>query len=425
VGIRMPTVDARGTLPPPRFRPARGKAVSLHGDWRLVMKSPDAAWTAEPQHGRAGDACLYRFNGHPTLFVVDGSGNSGTAAVQTGTTDADVIDGVAAMILASIERLPPPPERSLTVAICTKDRPEPLARCMTSLTGIGGIDPRSVLVVDNAPADGRTADVARAAGVAYVVEPLAGLDFARNRALATAATDWLAFIDDDAVADAGWLDGLRRAWARNPDAKGVTGFVLPYALDTDAQVMFELNGGFRRGVVPARFEPDIPGDPFHPCNSGRIGAGCNMAFDRGFLVAIGGFDEALDTGRPLPGGGDLDIFFRVLHAGGVMAYEPSMIVRHEHRATREQLRRQYWSWGLGLMAFLDKASTMDPVLRRRARALRRWWLDYTMRRMAKRVLRSQGLPLDMLFAELFGGIQGYFGEYRRSRRRSDTLRRNG
>lgn len=386
----------------------------------MVMEKSTSGWTVEPQHGQAGDATLYRFKGQPALFVVEEHGGK-----PAPPSYGDVLDVASALILTAIEMLPPPPERSLTVAICTKDRPELVDRCLRSLIALDDLGPDSILVVDNAPTDARTADVVRAAGVGYVVEPVAGLDFARNRAVTTATTQWLAFIDDDAVADAGWLNGLRCAWARNPDAVGITGFVLPFALETPAQVMFERHGGFRRGVVPKRFEPNIPGDPFHPCNSGRIGAGCNMAFDRAVLVAIGGFDEALDTGRPLPGGGDLDIFCRVLHAGGVMAYEPTMIVRHEHRATMAQLRRQYWSWGLGLMAFLSKAGQSDPMLRLRARALRAWWIRYMARQIGKRIIRWEGLPLEMLFAELSGGIQGYFGEYARSRRRSERLRQHG
>jgi hypothetical protein len=39
-----------------------------------------------------------------------------------------------------------------------------------------------------------------------------------------------------------------------------------------------------------------------------------MILRRDLLLEIGGFDEALDTGKPLPGGGDLDIFYRVIRA---------------------------------------------------------------------------------------------------------------
>lgn len=392
---------------------------------RPMREAASPRWTVEIQEGRAGWSRLVRCAARPVFFSVFSSIGKSSPA-NSSRMHADLLTCVSAVILACIDPDDvAPPSRSLTVAICTKDRPELVERCIRSLKRLNESQAFAILVVDNAPSDGRTAQVAKTARVHYIVEPRAGLDFARNRALKTATTDWLAFIDDDAVADGEWLDGLRRAWCRYPDAKGITGFVLPYALDTPAQVIFEVNGGFRRGVVPICFDPEIPHDPFHPCNSGRIGAGCNMAFDRFFILDIGGFDEALDTGRPLPGGGDLDIFCRVLHAGGTMAYEPNMIVRHEHRSTMDQLRRQYWSWGLGFMAFLDKTKIAQPSLRSRANALTRWWVKYMIKRFAKRVLRGQGVPVSMILAELLGGIQGYFGEYGRSVRRSEKIRQNG
>ena len=46
---------------------------------------------------------------------------------------------------------------------------------------------------------------------------------------------------------------------------------------------------------------------------------------------LGGFDEALDTGPPLPGGGDLDIWSRLARAGHPLVYEPRLLVFHRHR----------------------------------------------------------------------------------------------
>ncbi|MEP7176632.1 MAG: glycosyltransferase, partial [Gemmatimonadales bacterium] len=61
-----------------------------------------------------------------------------------------------------------------------------------------------ILVVDNAPPDDATQDlVARYPSVRYVREPIQGLDFARNRALASASGEVVAFLDDDAVAEPG------------------------------------------------------------------------------------------------------------------------------------------------------------------------------------------------------------------------------
>lgn len=320
---------------------------------------------------------------------------------------------------------PAPPAPTLTIAICTKDRAQRLKRLLTSLVAARATCPFAVteiLVVDNAPSDESTREAAAEFDVRYVREPKAGLDFARNTALASASGDYLAFLDDDVVVDRHYLRGLYRAWRGAPDAGGFTGLVLPYRLDTEAQVCFERGGGFGRGFIRTDFAAERFGNALHPVGAGILGAGCNMCFDRRLLKEIGGFDEALDTGAPLPGGGDLDIFYRVLRSGRRMVYEPTFAVYHEHRETLEQLTRQYWTWGLGFMAFLTKSRRTDPALRSRQAAMVWWWVLDRLGAVTRSALRGRRRELGFAFAEFKGGVQGAFGEYDRSRRRVQAIR---
>jgi GT2 family glycosyltransferase len=314
---------------------------------------------------------------------------------------------------------------SLTVAICTKDRPENLARCLQSLLNLQTPDLKlEILVTDNAPSDERTKELVKSLqSVRYVREPKPGLDFARNRALNSATGELLAFLDDDVVVDRKWLEGLMEAWAENPDAAAFTGLVLPYELATDAQILFEQRGGFRRGFEKIRYGQVLPGNPLHPCGAGIFGAGCNMAFRREILLKIGGFDDALDTGAPLPGGGDLDIFYRVIRAGYSLVYEPKYLVFHQHRREYEKLRRQYWTWGLGFMAFVVKSYQSDPPQRSQLRRLIRWWVKDQLQQLKHSLMGRHVLPPTMILAELWGGIVGFFGEYSRSLRRIEQIRR--
>jgi GT2 family glycosyltransferase len=315
---------------------------------------------------------------------------------------------------------------TLTVVICTKDRPEDLARCLQHLLALQGDSPVfELLVVDNAPSDAQTEMlVAMLPTVRYVQEPKPGLDFARNRALQTVETELLAFIDDDVAVDRGWLAGLQSAISAYPEAVAFTGLVLPYELATDAQVLFEQAGGFRRGFETIYYGQSMPNNSLYPCGSGIFGAGCNMAFRREVILQLGGFDEALDTGAPLPGGGDLDIFYRVVRAGYPLVYEPRYLVFHRHRREYEKLRRQYWSWGLGMMAFVVKSCQTDPELRPRMRELIRWWFKDQFKQLRDSLTRDQRiLPPAMVLAQLWGGIQGLMGEYARSLKRIEQIRR--
>lgn len=314
---------------------------------------------------------------------------------------------------------------SLTVAICTKDRPENLARCLQSLLNLQIVASKlEILVIDNAPSDERTQElVASLPGIRYVREQKPGLDFARNCALHSATGKLLAFLDDDVIVDRLWLEGLMEAWAENPDAAAFTGLVLPYELDTEAQILFEQRGGFRRGFEKIRYTQVLPGNPLYPCGAGIFGAGCNMAFRREILLKIGAFDEALDTGTPLPGGGDLDIFYRVIRAGYPLVYEPQYLVFHQHRREYEKLRRQYWTWGLGFMAFVVKSYQSDPEQRSQLRRLVWWWIKDQLNQFKDSLSRRHVLPPTMILAEFWGGVVGLLGEYPRSLRRIEQIRR--
>jgi glycosyltransferase involved in cell wall biosynthesis len=328
---------------------------------------------------------------------------------------------LAARIEASLAPpLPPPGKPVLSIAICTRNRAPRLARLLRSLEGLGpepAFAEVEIIVVDNGSTDHTEATVRGRDRVRYVHERRAGLDFARNAALREAKGDLLAYLDDDVVVDRGWLKGLASAWSSTPDAGGFTGLVLPYRLDTQAQWLFERRGGFRRGFRRIEFRRENHDSPLFPVGAGSVGAGCNMAFDRRLLLEIGGFDEALDTGAPLPGGGDLDIFYRVLRSGRAMVYEPSFAVHHEHRETMAELERQYWSWGLGHMAFLSKSRRSDPELRQRHGAMIRWWFVHQLKTCLQGARSGDLVRSRFALAELRGGLQGLAGEYGRSQKR--------
>lgn len=382
--------------------------------------------------GSSGIAVLLRREGKPVGFLME-EVPQGTGLEPRGLADR-VARAAALRLLEESLREEivtagfSPPAPTVTVALCTKDRPEDAARCLARLLAVrdraDGSPQFEVLVVDNAPSDERTRELVESLpGVAYVREPRAGLDFARNRALAEATGEIVAFLDDDVVVDRGWFDGLLEAWSENPDAAAFTGLVLPYELETEAQVLFERRGGFRRGFEKLRYEgATAPGNALFPCGAGIFGAGCNMAFRRDVFLELGGFDEALDTGPPLPGGGDLDAFYRVIRAGYALVYEPRFLVFHRHRRDRKGLRRQYWTWGLGMMAFAAKSIRTDPALRWRWVRLLAWWFADQGRQLRKSLLGRHVLPPDMVFAELAGGAVGLAGEYGRSRRRVRRIR---
>ncbi|HEV7524125.1 MAG TPA: glycosyltransferase [Acidimicrobiia bacterium] len=313
---------------------------------------------------------------------------------------------------------------SMTVVVCTRDRTDLLHDCLTSLLAVDS-GPVEILVVDNAPSDDGTRALTEELGVRYAVEPCPGLDFARNRALKLSRGDVIVFVDDDVVVDRYWLEGLRSVWSRHPDAGMVTGQIMPLELETDAQIAFETRGGFRGGNEQIRYEGMTrEGDPIYPYGPGMFGAGANMSIRREVALRLGGFDEALDTGPPLPGGGDIDMMHRVLRAGFALVYEPRVVVFHRHRSDWPGLRRQYDSWGRSLMAFATKTYRLDPAGRPKLRRLVRWFYSHQLRDARRSSTGSTPGGRAPALAELRGGTIGLLGTYGRSRRRSRRRRRD-
>ena len=242
----------------------------------------------------------------------------------------------------------------ISVIICTRDRPDQLKTCLGGLAGQQY--PRfDVVVVDNAPTSDavRTLVGAGLDGLAlrYVREPRPGLSWARNAGIAATSADIIAWLDDDEEPDRHWLAELARGFARGDDVGCVTGKVLPARLETQAEQMFEQLGGYcrGRGFSPELFSRHGPQSPLYPLPP--FGVGANMAFRRGVLQRIKGFDVALGAGTPALSGEDTLAFALVLLAGYRIAYEPTALVRHYHRADVDGLGRQLRAYGIGLTAY--------------------------------------------------------------------------
>ncbi|WP_432490959.1 glycosyltransferase [Kineococcus gypseus] len=308
----------------------------------------------------------------------------------------------------------------VTVAVCTRDRPEDLRRCLEAV-GRLRTPVAEVLVVDNASRGDGTRRVALEHGARYVREPRAGLDWARNRALLEARTPVVAFADDDVLVDPGWAEGVARAFEDEPGAVVVTGLVAPAELSTPAQVMFEAIGGFGRGYRRRWFSVAVDAGQVaarrYP-GTGEAGTGASTAVRREEVLALGGFDTALDVGTATGGGGDLEAYFRVLAAGGLVVYEPGALVLHRHRTTHEQLRTQLRGNGTGSYSVLTGAGRGYGAVQAADLALfgTAWFARHHTRAHVRSLLWPQLYPPDLIAADTRGALDAVLGGYYRRAR---------
>ncbi len=263
----------------------------------------------------------------------------------------------------------------VSIVVCTRDRTEVLADCLSRLTALT-YPHVEILVVDNAPTDDTTQALVEAIAdgdprFRYLREPRAGLSAARNCGLAAATGTYLAYTDDDVAVDPGWVQGLIRGFQLRPGVGCVTGLVCTASITSAAEAYFDA----RSPSWSTRCEAEIfdmaenrRDTALYPYSPGIFGTGANFAFDRALLAEVGRFDEALGAGTKTRGGEDLDMFVRMLLAGHAIVYQPAAVVWHHHRADRQALLKQMFGYGTGLSAFVTKyirgRSTRSQVLRR-------------------------------------------------------------
>ncbi len=297
---------------------------------------------------------------------------------------------------------------TLTVAMCTRDRPDELRRALESLQGQSD-DDFEILIVDNAPSSESSAAVVEAVNLkrcTYVIEPNKGLSRARNTAVSLVKTDYMAWIDDDEVADLDWIRRLKQGFTHPCMPAAVCGVMLPAELETEAQVRFEQYGGFNKGRGISAEVLSVASDaairPLYPLPA--IGSGGNMAFRMTALRAAGPFDEYLGAGTRTHGGEETRLFALLLRAGEVVLHWPEAITWHYHRRGMDELHTQFYGYSAGLSAFYASMIRSNPsvildILRLAPNALS----DLGLRRGG---IRSDQLPQDFPRTLLSAGRKG-------------------
>ena len=332
---------------------------------------------------------------------------SGLSPQQLVTTESQSI-GPGSQLEAKAVRASTP---SVTVVIATRERTGSLAACLDSLARLEYPN-YEVVVVDNNPITDDTAKLIRnraEPGVRYAREDRRGLAAAHNCGLRLAEGTIIAFTDDDVIVDQHWLTEVARAFQVDTDVACVTGLILPAELQTPAQILLEAHGNFSKGFEQRIFDLGAhrPADPLFPFNTGQLGSGANMSFDREMLRKLGGFDPAIGTGTFGRGGDDLAAFFAVIASGLRLVYQPSALVWHHHRRDFDSLAAQAYGYGVGLGAYLASALANHPASVGRALRCAPAGLAYAFRPSSPRNAHLQSIwPRHLRWLERRGLVFG-------------------
>jgi glycosyltransferase involved in cell wall biosynthesis len=187
-----------------------------------------------------------------------------------------------------------------------------------------------VIVVDNASRDA-TARIAAEYGARVVHEPVPNRSRARNRGVAAARGDLLAFTDADCVAEPGWLEGFLAVAERRPLMAGHV----------------ELTTGEPPNAVE-RFERLWRFGQEHWVRDGWA-ATANLAVERRAFDRVGGFDPAYRHY-----GEDADFCLRARRAGLELGWAARARVAHAGEARLGPMLRRAFFHGYGAVQCLRR-----------------------------------------------------------------------
>jgi glycosyltransferase involved in cell wall biosynthesis len=281
--------------------------------------SPEAALLVPEGDVRALTAALADLAGHPERWAA--MGRAGRAHVvlrhELGSRVADLEAQWSALaehrplpaVAAPVTTLP-----KVSVVLVTHGRRDLVDRALDALAAqTYPAALTEVLVVDNASDDGTAQDLATRDVTVLREDAHLPVAAARNRAVAKAHGDLVAFTDDDCRPRPTWLEGL------------VAGL-----RDGTALVQGRTTADPDQQLLP------LSRTQFGPVESGLYET-CNIAYAAGPLAAAGGFDESfadeVETvlgprfGR-YPFGEDTDLAWRVKRAGGGSRFAATAVVDH-------------------------------------------------------------------------------------------------
>jgi GT2 family glycosyltransferase len=147
---------------------------------------------------------------------------------------------------------------------------------------------------------------------------------ARNKGLRLAKTEWMAFVDEDVIADPGWhkalLGAISEGWTNIQGSIGVAA-----------------RGGYW-GM--ARWFANFHNiAPYTPARRIGVGGSLNMAVRRDILLSIGGFPEDWRMAQ------DVVTHYKLAAAGHELRFEPSVVARHVNLPGIRHMTRHLYHQG--------------------------------------------------------------------------------
>jgi GT2 family glycosyltransferase len=207
----------------------------------------------------------------------------------------------------------------LSIVIPTYKRNQLLKKCLTSLVSqVASHAKAEIIVIDNSLRETAKNVVRHFPKVQYYAEKQLGLSFVRNTGWKKAKGKYVAYIDDDSIAEKDWVRNILKFIKKN---KKVEVFGGPYTRYATISIPMWL---------PEEYGTMNNGNKMKILDIGREWlSGTNMIYKKALLEKMGGFDTKLGMKGEIVGyGEEADFLIRVALNKIPVYYDPQLKVSH-------------------------------------------------------------------------------------------------
>ena len=256
--------------------------------------------------------------------------------------------------------MPSPSSPRISVIVLNCNGRPWLPGCLDALAAQAAAPSFEVIVVDNGSSDGSAAFVASAYPDVRVIALDANAGFAggNNAGARAARGEWLAFLNNDTIADSAWLARLDAAASARPAYSLVASRIVflhdPDRIDSAGDGYFRAGGAFKTGHGRRAGEFTASAEVFGAC-------GAAFLIRRGLFTALGGFDERFFMVYE-----DVDLSYRARLAGHRCWYAADAIVRHAGSGTLGAVSANAVFYGQRNLEWTWLKNTPRPLLLRTA-----------------------------------------------------------
>lgn len=228
----------------------------------------------------------------------------------------------------------------ITVAVCTRNRPNKLVRCVKSILS-NTYKSFELIVVDSSSsvATKNAINNIKDGRVKYFFRSDIGVAKSRNYAVRKSLGEIVIFTDDDCIVKTNWIEKILKDFNRYKDVYGIFGAVRPYHSQRHVGIKCVSCTYFKKFRIISK-----------PLKKKISVTGNSMSFKKSIFNKIGFFKEWLGVGSIGCGTEEEEFLFRMMIKGYNFIIDPEIKIYHDHWLMEDKYRSLLRKYFCGIFA---------------------------------------------------------------------------